>query len=55
MKQRRWDSKTKTKIVLQGLSEAHKVFDSRKDLGEVNRLRKKNQELTQRIGSLTVE
>jgi len=74
MKRRRWDSKTKTKIVLEGLSgrpvsevcneygihknqyyiwrdkflsEAHKAFDSKKDGGEVNRLRKKNQELTQ--------
>ena len=37
------------------LSEAHKAFDSKKDVGEVNRLRKKNQELTQIIGSLTVE
>ncbi len=82
MKRRRWDSKTKTKIVLEGLSgrpvseicneygihqnqfyiwrdkflsEAHKAFDSKKDVGEVNRLRKKNQELTQIIGSLTVE
>ncbi len=82
MKRRRWDSKTKTRIVLEGLSgrpvseicnvygihqnqfyiwrdkflsEAHKAFDSKKDGGEVNRLRKKNQELTQIIGSLTVE
>ena len=82
MKRRRWDSKTKTKIVLEGLSgrpvseicneygihqnqfyswrdkflsEAHKAFDSKKDLGEVIHLRKKNQELTQIIGSLTVE
>ena len=82
MKRRRWDSKTKTKIVLEGLSgrpvseicnehgihqnqfyiwrdkflsEAHKAFDSKKDVGEVIRLRKKNQELTQIIGSLTVE
>ena len=82
MKRRRWDSKTKTKIVLEGLSErpvseicneygihqnqyyiwrdkflseAHKAFDSKKDLGEVNRLRKKTQELTQIIGSLTIE
>ena len=82
MKRRRWDSKTKTKIVLEGLSgcpvsvicndygihqnqyyiwrdkflsEAHKAFDAKKDLGEVNRLRNKNQELTQIIGSLTVE
>ena len=82
MKRRRWDSKTKTKIVLEGLSgrpvseicneygihqnqfyiwrdkllsEAHKAFDSKKDVGEVNRLRKKNQELTQIIGSLTIE
>ena len=82
MKRRRWDSKTKTKIVLEGLSgrpvseicnaygihqnqyyiwrdkflsEAHKAFDSKKDGKEVDRLRKKNQELTQIIGSLTVE
>ena len=82
MKRRRWDSKTKTKIVLEGLSgrpvselcneygihqnqyyiwrdkflsEAHKAFDSKKDLGEVERLRKKTQELTQIIGSLTIE
>ena len=82
MKQRRWDSKTKTKIVLEGLSgrpvseicneyrihqnqfyswrdkflsEAHKAFDSKKDVGEIDRLRKKNQELTQIIGSLTIE
>ena len=82
MKRRRWDSKTKTKIVLNGLSgrpvseicneygihqnqyygwrdkflsEAHSAFESKKDGGEVNRLRKKNQELKQIIGSLTVE
>jgi len=82
MKRRRWDSKTKTKIVLEGLSgrpvsevcneygihqnqyyiwrdkflsEAHKAFESKKDVGEIDRLRKKNQELTQIIGSLTVE
>jgi len=82
MKRRRWDSKTKTKIVLEGLSgrpvseicneyeihqnqyymwrdkflsEAHKAFESKKDDGEVIRLRTKNQELTQIIGSLTVE
>jgi transposase-like protein len=82
MKRRRWDSKTKTKIVLEGLSgrpvseicneyeihqnqyyswrdkflsEAHSAFDSNKDSGEVNSLRKKNQELKQIIGSLTVE
>jgi len=82
MKRRRWDSKTKTKIVLEGLSgrpvseicndygihqnqyyiwrdkflsEAHKAFDSKKDVSEIDRLRKKNQELTQIIGSLTVE
>jgi len=82
MKRRRWDSKTKTKIVLEGLSgrpvseicndyeihqnqyytrcaeflsEAHRAFESRKAGGEVNRLRKKNQELKQIIGSLTVE
>ncbi len=82
MTRRRWDSKTKTKIVLEGLSgrpvseicneygihqnqyyiwrdkflsEAHKAFDSKKDLGKVNRLRNKNQQLTQIIGSLTVE
>jgi hypothetical protein len=30
------------------------VFDSKKDGAEVNRLRKKNQELTEIIGSLTV-
>ena len=82
MKRRRWDSKTKTKIVLEGLSgrpvseicneygihqnqyylwrdkflsDAHKAFDSKKGTGEIDRLRKKNQELTQIIGSLTVE
>ncbi len=82
MKRRRWDSKTKTKIVLEGLSgrpvseicneygihqnqyyiwrdkflyEAHKAFDSKKDVGELEILRKKNKELTQIIGSLTVE
>ena len=82
MKRRRWDSKTKTKIVLEGLSgrpvseicnehgihqnqyyiwrdkflcEAHKAFDSKKDGGEIERLRRKNQELTQIIGSLTIE
>jgi transposase-like protein len=82
MKRRRWDSKTKTKIVLEGLSgrpvseicneygihqnqyylwrdkflsEAHKAFDSKKDIGEIEYLRKKNKELTQIIGSLTVE
>ncbi len=82
MKRRRQDSKTKTKIVLEGLagrpvseicndygihqnqfytwrdkflSEAHRAFESKKDGGEVNRLRKKNQQLTQIIGSLTVE
>ena len=82
MKRRRWDSKTKTKIVLEGLSgrpvqeicneygihqnqyyiwrdkflsDAHKAFDSKKDSGEIEHLRKKNKELTQIIGSLTVE
>jgi transposase-like protein len=82
MKRRRWDSKTKTKIVLEGLSsrpvseicneygihqnqyyiwrdkflsEAHKAFDSKKAVSEIDRLRRKNQELTQIIGSLTVE
>ena len=82
MKRRRWDSKTKTKIVLEGLSgrpvseicneygihqnqyyiwrdkflsEAHKAFDSKKDTSELERLRTKNRELTQIIGSLTVE
>jgi len=82
MKRRRWDSKTKTKIVLEGLSgrpvseicneygihqnqyylwrdkflsEALKAFDSKNDTGELDRLRKKNQQLTQIIGSLTVE
>ncbi len=82
MKRRRWDSKIKTKIALEGLSgrpvseicneyeihqnqyytwrdkflsEAHRAFESKTDGGEVNRLRKKNQELTQIIGSLTVE
>ena len=82
MKRRRWDSKTKTKIVLEGLSgrpiseicnayeihqnqyynwrdkflsEAHKAFESKREGAEVDRLRKKNQELKQIIGSLTVE
>jgi len=82
MKRRRRDSRTKTKIVLEGLSgrpvseicnaygihqnqyyswrdkflsEAHRAFEYKKDGGEVNRLRKKNQELTQIIGSLTIE
>ena len=82
MKRRRWDSKTKTKIVLEGLSgrpvseicndygihqnqyyiwrdkflsEAYKAFESKKDVGEVERLQRKNQQLTQIIGSLTVE
>jgi transposase-like protein len=82
MKRRRWVSKTKTKIVLEGLSgspiseicneygihqkqyytwrdkflsEAHRAFESKKDGGEVNRLRIRNQELKQIIGSLPVE
>ena len=82
MKRRRWDSKTKTKIVLEGLSgrpvseicneygihqnqyylwrakflsEAHKAFDSKKDSSEIELLRKKNEELTHIIGSLTIE
>jgi len=82
MKRRGWDSKTKTKIVLEGLSgrpvseicndygihqnqyygwrdkflsEAHRAFESKRDGGEINRLRKNNQELKQIIGSLTVE
>jgi len=82
MKRRRWDSKTKTKIVLEGLSgrpvseicndygihqnqyygwrdkflsEAHRASESNKEGGELNRLRKKNQELEQIIGSLTDE
>ncbi len=82
MKRRRWDSRTKTKIVLEGLSgrpvseicneygihqnqyytwrdkflaEAHRAFEPKKNGVEVNHLRKKNQELTQIIGSLTVE
>jgi len=82
MKRRRWDSKTKAKIVLDGLSgrpvseicndyeihqnqyytwrdkflsEAHRAFESNNPGGELNRLSKKNQELIQIIGSLTVE
>jgi len=82
MKRRKWDSKTKTKIVLEGLSgkhiseicneyeihqnqyyiwrdkflfDAQKAFDSKKDSSELELLRKKNKELTQIIGSLTVE
>ena len=82
MKRRRWDSKTKTKIVLEGLSgrpvseicndfgihqnqyylwrdkfmsDAHKAFDSKKDSSELELLPRKNKELTQIIGSLTVE
>jgi transposase-like protein len=82
MKRRRWDSKTKTKIVLEGLSgrpvseicneygihqnqfyiwrdkflsEAHKAFESKKDKGELDQMRRRNKELTQIIGSLTVE
>ena len=82
MKRRRWDSKTKTKIVLEGLSgrpvseicneyeihqnqyytwrdkflsEAHSVFESKKNGGEVERLRREKAELKQIIGSLTVE
>ena len=82
MKRRRWDSKPKTRIVLEGLfgrpvseicndyeihqnqnytwrdkflSEAHRAFETIKDGGVVNRLHKKNQELTNIIGSLTVE
>jgi transposase-like protein len=82
MKRRRWDSKTKTKIILDGLSErpvseicndygihqnqyysgrdkflaeAHRAFESKKDGEELNRIRKKNQELKQIIGSLTIE
>jgi transposase-like protein len=82
MKRRRWDSKTKTRIVLEGLSgrpvsgicneygihqnqyytwrdkflsEAHRAFESRKNGGEVERLRREKAELTQIIGSLTVE
>jgi len=82
MKRRRWDSKTKTKIVLEGLSgrpvseicneygihqnqfyiwrdkflsEAHKAFDSKKDSCELELLCKKNKDLIQIIGSLTVE
>lgn len=37
------------------LTEAHKTFESKKDRGEQDRLRKKNQKLKQIIGSLTVE
>ena len=82
MKRRRWDSKTKSKIVLEGLSgrpiseicneyeihqnqyytwrdkflsEAHRAFDSKKDRGEVERLRREKAKLKQIIGSLTVE
>ena len=82
MKRRRWDSKTKTKIVLEGLSgrpvseicneyeihqnqyylwcdkflsDAHIAFDSKKDTSELELLHRKNKELTQIIGSLTVE
>ncbi|MGH7891069.1 MAG: transposase [Thermodesulfobacteriota bacterium] len=72
MKRRRWDSKTKTKIVLEGLSgrpvseicndygihqnqyytwrdsfltEAHSVFESKKNGGEVERLRRAKESL----------
>jgi len=82
MKRRRWDSKTKARIVLEGLSgrpvseicneygihqnqyytwrdkflsEAHRAFESKKDGGEVERLRREKAELKQIIGSLTVE
>ncbi len=82
MKRRRWDSKTKARVVLEGLrgravseicseyqisqaqyyqwrdkflSEAHQAFETDKDGGEVNRLRKKNARLQQIIGALTVE
>jgi transposase-like protein len=82
MKRRRWDSKIKAKIILEGLSgrpvseicndygihqnqyyswrdkflsEAHRAFESKKDVGEVDLLRQKNKELRQIIGSLTVE
>jgi transposase-like protein len=37
------------------LSEGHRAFESKRDGGDVERLRKKNQELKQIIGSLTVE
>lgn len=82
MKRRNWDAKTKTKVVLDGLSgrdiseicnehgiqqaqyyrwrdqflnEAHRVFEPKKDGGEVMRLRKQKAELQQIIGVLTVE
>jgi len=82
MRRRRWDSKTKTKIVLEGLSgrpvseicndygihqnqyytwrdkflsEAYRVFESKKDFGEIDRLRIENKELTEIIGSISVE
>ncbi len=82
MRRRRWDSKTKTKIVLDGLSgrpvseicnyygihqnqyytwrdkflsEAYRAFESKNDIGEIDRLRKENKELTKIIGSISVE
>lgn len=82
MKRRIWDSNTKVKVVMEGLSgrpvseicnefgihqnlyykwrdklmsEAHKVFDSKNQVGEVERLKRKTAELERIIGSLTVE
>lgn len=82
MKRRKWDSKTKAKIVLEGLSgrsvseictehgiqqaqyyrwrdqflsEAHRVFERKRDGAEVERLRKQKTELQQIVGALTVE
>jgi transposase-like protein len=82
MKRRLWDSRTKVKIVLEGLSgravadlcnehqigqhqyyrwrdqflgEAHRVFESKKNGSEVEKLRQKTARLQQIIGALTVE
>jgi len=82
MKRRHWDSKTKAKIILEGLSgkpiselcnhyqisqnqyyqwrdkflsEAHRAFEGKENIGEVTRLKAKTQKLEQIIGVLTVE
>lgn len=82
MKRRQWDSKTKAKIVMDGLSgrsvseicseygigqtqyyrwrdqflsKAHQAFDSDRNGGEVQRLKKKAARYQQIIGALTVE
>ena len=70
MKYRKWDSKTKSKIVLEGLennitiaelcnkelqSKAHKVFETKKQTKKERNLKEENKKLKQIIAELSIE